>query len=209
MTAMEDELPPEAEALPEELLEHVKPELQPGESLLWAAEARPRPAPAQRFPYSAALVAASFGALSGGCFFAIFGRYRPVFLALEGLMTATGVISAIVGIVAGIIAVAIMIEHWSSGAPGGPRVYALTNRRAIIWVPRQDSTAVEIFTVSPGSLRSIHRVEYPDGSGDVRFDFPSEDHHFAIGGFDGVIDVRRVEELARETLLASSNHGLT
>jgi hypothetical protein len=76
-------------------------------------------------------------------------------------------------------------------------VYALTDRRAIIWLPKQAS-AVAVHTFQPGTIRAeeLHRVERRDGSGDVVFR-----RHFIPTGFREVANVRRVEELVRRFLV--------
>lgn len=46
-------------------------------------------------------------------------------------------------------------------------LYALTDRRAIIWRPPPRSGAVEVFSLPRGTLKGVPSREYPDGSGDV------------------------------------------
>jgi hypothetical protein len=187
---------PEPDALPEELAEFVKPELQPGERLLWAAVEQPRPASAIKFPLSSLLLALVSLGVSAASFTGIFGVYRQSFLSVEGLMIGVGIVAAIVGIIAGGVA----IEQLSNRGRSLKKTYALTDRRAIIWMPRKDSKAVEVFTMSRGSINAIHRLEYPDGSGDVKFRQPSEEYYY-VPGFDCITNVRAVEDLVRRTLI--------
>ena len=79
------------------------------------------------------------------------------------------------------------------------QVYALTDRRAVIWVPAERS-AVAVHTFQRGAIdgKALHRVQYPDGSGDVLF----QGHYYAgVAGFLGIAEVRRVEELVRRFLV--------
>jgi hypothetical protein len=191
---------PELEALPEELIQFVKPELQPGERLLWAGTARPRPAFTGRPPWSSTFVATSFLGLSLALFFAIFGPLRRIFLFAEGFVILVGLISALIGIVAGIIAVGSWIERRASRGHHTVNTYALTERRAILWIPQTDSGAIEVHSIARGTVKAVHRLEYPDGSGDVKFDYPGEEY-LGPRGLDAVADVRLVEDLARRILI--------
>ena len=108
---MDDRSPPE----PEELLQLVKPELQHGERLLWAATQQPRPIAYGRTPWTSAYFAVAFIGLSLTLFFVIFGPLRQRFLIIEGAITIVGLAAAIIGIIAGIIAIGSWIER-SSGS---------------------------------------------------------------------------------------------
>ena len=84
--------------------------------------------------------------------------------------------------------------------------YALTDRRAIIWRPVAGSDGIEVYTYDRGKIGRLHRVEYPDGSGDVVFGLPNELHH-PLRGFEGVAEVRRVEDLVRRTLMTGDSEA--
>jgi hypothetical protein len=197
---MDDWSPPEADALPEELVGFVKPELQPCERLLWAATQQPRPTRDGRPPWTSSYYAAAFIGLSLALFFVIFGPLRQRFLMAEEAIILVGLITAIVGIIAGIIAVGCWVERWVGGWRSYLKMYALTDRRAVIWVPQSDSGAVEVHTMARGTISSVSRLEYPDGSGDVNFLAAASLSPFAKR-FEGVPDVRRVEDLVRRTLI--------
>jgi hypothetical protein len=195
-----NETSPEPVDLPEDLIHLVKPELQPGERLLWAAAARPRPPFLGKRPWSASFVAMACLILSIGLFLGLIGPTRHLLLFAESFVNLVVVISAVVGLVAGIIAIAIWINRQSCRGRPSTNTYALTDRRAILWVPRQFLGAMEVHTVARGTVKAIHRLEYPDGSGDVKFDYPGEEY-YGPGGLHGVADVRLVEDLARRTLI--------
>jgi hypothetical protein len=85
------------------------------------------------------------------------------------------------------------VERWKIVG----QVYALTDRRAVIWVP-QAKSAISVNTFQRGTIRGtdLRRVQYPDGSGDVSFrNYPEPT------GFLGIAEVRRVEELVRRFLV--------
>ncbi len=189
------------EALPEELLGLVKPELQPGERLLWAATALPRPPSVIRSPVRASIFTAISFSTSAGAFYLIFGPTRPKFLSVEGLLCGLGVIAFVSGLFSAFIVACAALDKWSPSGRLALNTYALTDRRAIIWVPQSSLNAVEVHAFARGSFKTIHRLEYPDGSGSVRFAYPTEEFPQGPTGFEGVSDVRRVEELARRTLI--------
>jgi hypothetical protein len=190
---MDDQLPLEIEELPEELVEFVKPELHPGERLLWTEASKPRRSTAHR-PTAiwALLLALGSLAISGGLFLAIFGPWRPLFVNQENILILGGLGSALTGIIALIVAG----YGWANDQAerdAVPRMtYALSDRRAIIWSPIKGSAAVEIFTYSVGTLNKVHRLEYPDGSGDVYFDELMNDEDGSLHGpygFQGIANV--------------------
>jgi hypothetical protein len=169
---MDEWSPHEPDPLPEELIQLVKPELQPGERLLWAASA-----------------------LAG------FGPYRQQLLSIEPFLLSFGVIAMIVGLISGVVTIYASADRWWEHGQHVSNTYALTNRRAIIWIPQKGSKAVEVHSFARGSIKGIHRLEYPDGSGSVRFNYPTEDYYGPATGFDSVADVRFVEDLTRRTLV--------
>jgi hypothetical protein len=86
----------------------------------------------------------------------------------------------------------------------GGTLYALTDRRAIIWKPSPRPGSVEVHSVARGGVKRVYRVEYPDGSGDVIFHQPTEaEGYWTPPGFEKVPEVVRVERLVRESLLSA------
>jgi hypothetical protein len=198
-----------ADVLPEDLADLVKPELQPGERLLWAAKAMDRPPPGTAEPHRVWIVTLVGFGIAGGSFYAIFGPPRPRFVSAEGLFIGTGLIATIVGLIAGIAATYSEAEWWGLHGRFARNTYALTDRRAIIWIPLPHSKAVEVHTFPRASIKTIYRLEYPDGYGSVRFGHPTDELHEGPHGFEGVADVRLVEDLVRRTLFDPGPHSST
>lgn len=180
----------------EDVLPFIKPDLQPGEQLLWAAR------PGSRFLRSER---GSTGAKVGWIFFLILqtGGCLIVFRAtndhgIDKLNTGAAVFGFFSAVVAVFLAVNLAVGLISS-RNRATRVYALTDRRAMIWVPVKKSAAVKVHTFPQGSIKAedLHRVQYPDGSGDLLFrnEFVQPD------GFRDVANVRRVEDLVRRFLI--------
>ncbi len=198
---MDEEISIEPEPLAEGLAGLVKPELQPGERLLWAGAEGDRPSGIARTPASALLwIVTSFG-LSSATFYAELGPLRGRFPRFDGLLFLVGVVSGLVGVVTSLVWLGAHVDRWTGRHRALRRTYALTDRRAIIWVPRRTSTAVEVFAFHRGSIKNLNRVEFPDGSGDVRFGNPHDESYLGPTGFEKIAEVRRVEELVRRTLI--------
>ena len=66
-----------------------------------------------------------------------------------------------------------LIGNWRSRAKEHERasraLYAITDRRAIIWSPEPKGNAVRIRTIPRGEIYNLVRLENPDGSGSVLF----------------------------------------
>ena len=82
-------------------------------------------------------------------------------------------------------------------------VYAVTDRRVMV-ITAAKTVGVRSFT--PDDIGDIVRVEGPDGSGTLRFGTPAnlavrDGARLSMGGFIGIPEVRRVEQLIRENLL--------
>ena len=83
-------------------------------------------------------------------------------------------------------------------------VYALTNRRVIVWQPSWfGRVTAQSFTAS--GLNQMFRMERPDGAGDLVFQVPvtafRANSQPERRGFVAIDNVREVEELVRKTLL--------
>ena len=108
-----------------------------------------------------------------------------------------------------------LIGNWRSRTKERERssraLYAITDRRAIIWSPEPKGNAVRIRTIPRGEIYNLVRVENPDGSGSVLFSSTKDDTTREIDaqwypfGFRHVDDVRRVELLVRNNLMGSEH----
>lgn len=82
-------------------------------------------------------------------------------------------------------------------------LFALTDRRAIVWHPGRSRGGVEVYSFPLGSLDSVHRLEKPDGSGDLAF-LPVVERPFGPPrGFTRVADVASLDALFREAMGSS------
>jgi hypothetical protein len=85
----------------------------------------------------------------------------------------------------------------------GKLVYALTDRRAIIFRTGLRNT-ITVRSFESSTLTDLTRTERPDGSGDLIFTrdiTQTSDSNFSRDvGFLGVRDVRKVEKIIRDSL---------
>jgi hypothetical protein len=182
----------------------VKSELHPGERLLWASKSLPRVA-------SPGVGTIITSLLALGLF-----TYAVASVSLL-VQNPSGPIGPFItfGVISGFVCLCLVLGLFGSWhqrrterMKAAETFYALTDHRAIIWRPSYKKGAVEIHTMPRGKVVNVHRIEYADGHGDVIFS------HQRVGqddfgewrpiGFEGVVEVRRVEELVRRTLL---DHG--
>ena len=84
------------------------------------------------------------------------------------------------------------------------RTYAVTDRRAIVWMAADRSGVVEVCTYLKGSFKSIKRLESPDGSGDIQimYRLDEEGREYWPYLFERITDVRQVEILVQRTLMS-------
>jgi hypothetical protein len=89
-------------------------------------------------------------------------------------------------------------------------VYALTDRRAIVWRARAVRREIEVRSFQSAELGEITRVERADGTGDLVFRELVSTTYDSDGdrrttrtrlGFIGVDRVRELEDLLRKTLI--------
>lgn len=199
---MDESSIPEYEPMPEDLSERIKPELSPGERLLWAAWERPAGAgEAPPFLYGS-IWALGFLVLSALGFAGLFGYLGRRFAPIEVLCGTVGVLAGIIGFFIPVGMLGSWVTERGARSALKRKYYALTDRRAILWTPRAGSSAVEVRSFPRGTIAAVHRAEYPDGSGDVLFERTPTDRYQPAVGFEGIADVRRVEDLARRVLLA-------
>ncbi len=192
--------------LPEEMHGRIKSELVPGERVLWAGRAIARPVkPGCGYLAGGgiALTLFFFGGLALAAALGVLPRLR----SREPDDFFTGIICSGIGA----FVVFAMFATWRSKkaeqARTARQLYSVTDRRAIIWKPAISTDALEIHSIGRGRIETVHRIEYPDGSGDVVFNFPGGppvNHPDYIPDsirFKGIPEVRRVEDLVRRTLL--------
>ncbi len=83
--------------------------------------------------------------------------------------------------------------------------YAVTDRRAIVWIPEPKSDAIRVILLPKGQIEGVLRIEPPDGSGTLELSCPNS----PVGipwypfGFQHIHDVRRVEHIVRENLITA------
>jgi len=187
----------------------VKSELEPGERLLWCGQPT-RESPRSNTWFLVWGVIAALSLLAAVASFAAYSRDTRPDPAPRGDIPPLvgGGLAAFVfsGVITLLLAVAVG-HRKSERVKKSGTLYALTDRRAIIWVPETSRGAVAVYTLVRGSVANVHRVEYPDGSGDVllrvRGPQPFDSEPWGPAGFEGVAEVRRVEEQVRRTLVES------
>ena len=189
------------EALPEWLVARLRAELRPGETLVWTG--RPIPAVAARGAWIFSIVGGVMlipmvvmAVVFGGIFLAVALLAKSACFLLF-LLPFFGVLMIIVGIVA--------LMPFLARRQAGNTVYALTDRRAIIW--QKGPFAFHVRSFAREQLQEFQRSERPDGTGDLIFEqVPWRDGHghqqVRCVGFTSIARVRDVEELIRATLLA-------
>jgi hypothetical protein len=196
------------DALPEDLREVIKPELAPGERLLWAGRANERGSLGGIGLLARVIWALGFLIVSTVCFAGLFGAFGRQFARIDGVTATIGLISGIIGF----LFLISTLGSWVAGGAGRSivqkRCYALTDRRAIVWIPRTGSRAVEVHSFARGRIKDVHRAEYPDGSGDVILTLQEPRYdEVQSGSFLGVAEVRRVEDLVRRVLIAHDSQN--
>ena len=182
------------------LLGRLKPELKPGERLLWASRGdRPSPTEARRSPRGGFAWAFRLGLAAVACFLI-------AAVLVSNRLEEVAVGAVVIGLVAGLFSGAVLLGSiasalaWSAErARLAHRIYALTDARALILEPMPRSSAVIVHTFPKGSIRpeDLTRMQYPDGSGDLVFRAAL----VGPGGFYGVADVRQVDHLVRQFLI--------
>jgi cbb3-type cytochrome oxidase subunit 3 len=180
----------------DQVLSLIKPELVPGEKLLWAG--KPVRAEDTSGFRGWLITFASIGAIPLFCGLVML-TFRPTNDALARGIVAAGFISLVVmgGLL--IAVVGSLFERLGRNRSASSRTFALTDHKAILWQPETKTKAIRVITIPAHSIGSVNRKEYPNGSGDVIFSGNVASYEFS--GFFGVDDVRHVEALARATLV--------
>jgi hypothetical protein len=188
------------EALPEWLAMRLRAEMRPDETLVWTG--RPIPAVAARGAWIFSLVGGVMlvpmvvmAVVFCGITLAITLLTKNICFALF-LLPFFAVLLVIVGMIA-------VVPFWVRYR-AGHTVYALTDRRALIW--QKGPFAFHVRSFAREQLLEFQRNERPDGTGDLIFEqIPWRDGHghqyLRSVGFTSIARVRDVEELIRATLL--------
>lgn len=209
------------EALPAERAARIKAELAPGERLVWAGG----PDAGRASRHRMVLLAAAGLLMAAGGVFGIGGGHEDIrgFLAAEGLRggLAAVVVFALLFIVMILLLIALILVMQDLPTQDGIRrtCYALTDRRAIVWIPSRGTEGTEVRSFRPADLNTLFRIERPDGTGDLIFredvtaaaamactfppgaSVPTTTPVATRHGFFGIAEVRRIEHLVRQTLV--------
>ena len=195
---------PELDDLADHLLAQLKPELEPGERLVWASE--PGRSPVGQPPSAGkALVLTALGFVGLGI--ALVGVRWLVGPQGDRVAELAAVSFVLAFLTVGLLVVGGLLQMIKALCfPGDRRrpLYGLTDRRAIFLTPVAGTKAVQVQSIPRGSIRpeSIRRVQRPDGSGDLLF-LPDLARP---NGFHGVANVRAVDLLLRRHSLSPETH---
>jgi len=187
--------------LPPELQRRVDAELASGERVVWLGQPVP-----ELYRRGAWMLVLLGGPLTAGMLFWYSGATgligdRP--LPLDTVFAWVFLLFALPFLVFGLL---LLAAPYLFMRDARRTIYAITNRRAIVWEPKRwDKIEVRSFT--PRQLIRLMRSERKDGSGDLIFEKIRESYDNASGattvtcGFKSIQDVRGVENVLRETLL--------
>ena len=103
-----------------------------------------------------------------------------------------------------LVGLAMLSTPWLAARGARRTVYAITDRRAIVWMGKGWGK-MEVQSFEPKRLLSLTRTARANGSGDLVFEQFRETHGSSTTtirrGFMGLSDVRDAEDVLRETLL--------
>jgi hypothetical protein len=198
------------EEFDEDLRDRIKVELDPGERVLWAGRPQPKKVPIEGGAIFLALLDLVLILVAAACFIRAFrspltDNSGPIFFGVLALIFA---FFTSLGLISG-------AKRRRRDRENRQRTcYALTDRRVIIWQagghlystwqPGGQSAAIQVVSHERAVIKSIHRLEYPDGSGDVVICRSEVENAWLPGNIEGVADVRRVERLFRDVLLGEN-----
>jgi hypothetical protein len=189
--------------IPDDLLARVKPELRPGERLVWAG--RPVRVP----PISRSSLAWATGCLGisyslAAFFLALFFGVATAWIEPLEVFKVLGTICTAVAGFATIVCAVGGINDLDERRRVAREVYALTDLRALIWIPGETRNAVQFFSHDRGHFDRLHREERPDSSGTLTFSSSRNRFNPGPKQFREVADVKRVEALARRFVIAET-----
>lgn len=191
--------------LPGPLRARVEAEMAPGERLLWAGRSGSRPERALPDPRpwwaiglaSLTICISTVGVGSG-------------LIRLDAFWVR---LASPVAVLSGFVAFVILpnaFQLWDRRRRNrgwqGRALYALTDRRAILWMPSLEGgvMATAVLTVEPSADLNIHRIDYPEGTSEVYLGhlpkFRDEFNSSFPLEFVGIDQARVVERLARQVL---------
>ncbi len=191
-----------SEPLPEPLRARIEAELAPGEQLLWASRPDPsRPRGPRRSKGSTWVWLAGWVTLGLLSLLIMMALAGTRFESFNGFLMLVLTVAGVTSILMATHLIAGYVKDGSWRRRAGVEMYALTDRRALIWTPAERSTAVLVQQHLPGTIRpdQIERIEYPDGLGNLTWKPGS--YQSGQDGFFGVAEIRRVDELVRRVLL--------
>ena len=189
-----------ASDLTDELRARVKSELEPGERLLWTSRAVPSPAPIGAGYWIASAIARGLLFLGLGAIAFALGEPRP-FSHKDSTMPLGLFLCG-----GGSILLAVTMGVWWNRRVELRRkaniCYAITDRRAIAWLPEPQPDAVRVISLRRGRIKNVERVERSDGSGNLEFSWPRVPYpSWRLSGFEHIPEVRRVEQIVRNYLM--------
>jgi len=189
--------------IPDDLLARIKPELRPGERLVWAG--RPVRVP----PISRSSLAWATGCLGvsyslAAFFLALFFGVAATWIEPLDVFKVFGTICAAIAGFVTIVCSVTGINDLDERRRVIREVYALTDRRAMIWAPGETRKAVQFFSHDRGHFDRVHREERPDGSGSLTFSNSRNRFNPGPKRFREIADVKRVEALARQYVIHES-----
>lgn len=189
--AIEDDF---GDGLTEDLRARVKSELESGERLLWVARSSPPPVTTGKGYFIAFGIGLLFAAGGVAVIIRSFGRPR-----FHNDAAFDGVMMMIAGSAVAAATIAVRISAAYRRERQANTYYALTDRRAISWIPESKDGSIRVRSLGRGRIQDVARVERPDGTGTLEFTLPraSTEYPAPKEEFKDIPEVRRVEQLVR------------